>query len=260
MDWSWYAAWGVLVAVLLSAPLVAARLRELKLSQAGLGHAAQLTDEYMLAHMTRVLGALGYRVQRAQEADPDLDLILVDGLGQRSGVFLRHWRTAVDEQTVQKVAQAGMRLGKSAPLIVTIDRYTQKARDAAAISGVVLWGLADLTRALHKVRQTAMGYPDLPARPGVPGAEASAPRIARVRPQSQPAPVAEGEEMERSRLALRVITGYDRAVKAKQRARRHDDDPPRCPRCGKIMVLRQGKTGEYWSCPNFPRCLGSRAK
>ena len=256
-----YALLGVLVATLLCAPLIAAHLRELRLSQAGLGHAAQLTDEHMLAHMTRVLSALGYRVRRPTEAEQAFDLILLDGLGTRRGVFLRRWRTAVDDSIVRSVAEAGTRLGKAAPMIVTIDRYTQKSRDAARATGVVLWGLADLSRAIHKVRQSAVAYPDLPPWPGLPSTEPAEPftmpRLERTRPR----PRSEEAAMEQSRRALSVITGYDRAVRKRQRARREDDDgAPRCPRCGKVMIIRQGKSGEYWSCPKFPRCLGSRTK
>lgn len=266
MDIGLYALLGILAAILVGAPLVAGRLRELQLSQAGLGHATQLTDEQMLAHMTRVLSALGYRVQRSTEAEPEFDLILVDGLGHKSGVSLHRWRASVDDSMVAAVAEAGRRLGKAAPMIVSIDRYTQKARETAKATGVVLWGVADLTRAIHKVRQTAVAYPDLPPRPGLPGAKPVAlvamPRLVRKQPTSRSKPPSEEDEVEQSRRALSVITGYDRAVRKRQRARRRedDDDAPRCPRCGKLMVLRQGKNGEYWSCPSFPRCLGSRAK
>jgi predicted RNA-binding Zn-ribbon protein involved in translation (DUF1610 family) len=38
---------------------------------------------------------------------------------------------------------------------------------------------------------------------------------------------------------------------------------PPCPRCGAPMVLRQAKRGarkgeEFWGCPNFPKCRGTR--
>ena len=36
--------------------------------------------------------------------------------------------------------------------------------------------------------------------------------------------------------------------------------PPICPvaGCGKEMVLRNGRHGEFWGCPRFPRCRGTR--
>ena len=29
---------------------------------------------------------------------------------------------------------------------------------------------------------------------------------------------------------------------------------PTCPSCGTKMVAREGKRGNFWSCPTFPRC------
>jgi restriction system protein len=39
---------------------------------------------------------------------------------------------------------------------------------------------------------------------------------------------------------------------------------PSCPTCGKPMVLRRAKTGkhvgqEFWGCPAFPQCRGTRS-
>ena len=33
---------------------------------------------------------------------------------------------------------------------------------------------------------------------------------------------------------------------------------PACPRCGAMMVQRDGRYGEFWGCPGFPRCHGTR--
>lgn len=40
-------------------------------------------------------------------------------------------------------------------------------------------------------------------------------------------------------------------------------DRPTCPRCGKTMVLRRARSGknvgqEFWGCPGFPQCRGTR--
>lgn len=32
---------------------------------------------------------------------------------------------------------------------------------------------------------------------------------------------------------------------------------PNCPRCGRTMVLREGRRGRFWSCTGFPACRGS---
>jgi restriction system protein len=40
--------------------------------------------------------------------------------------------------------------------------------------------------------------------------------------------------------------------------------PPSCPTCGKSMVSRTARRGrnagsQFWGCPSYPSCLGSRA-
>lgn len=32
---------------------------------------------------------------------------------------------------------------------------------------------------------------------------------------------------------------------------------PYCPKCGALMVLKEGKRGKFWSCSRFPECRGS---
>lgn len=32
------------------------------------------------------------------------------------------------------------------------------------------------------------------------------------------------------------------------------DSPPRCARCGRIMIERKGRFGAFWGCPNYPTC------
>lgn len=37
-----------------------------------------------------------------------------------------------------------------------------------------------------------------------------------------------------------------------------NEDAPSCPKCGGIMRVRYGKTGEFWGCVNYPACKGTR--
>lgn len=37
-----------------------------------------------------------------------------------------------------------------------------------------------------------------------------------------------------------------------------NEDAPSCPKCGGIMRVRHGKTGEFWGCVNYPACKGAR--
>jgi four helix bundle suffix protein len=46
-------------------------------------------------------------------------------------------------------------------------------------------------------------------------------------------------------------------------ADRSDQQPPRCPRCGKPMRLRTARQGKnagsrFWGCPGYPECRGTR--
>jgi hypothetical protein len=148
MNWQTYVLLGVLAGLVLGFPLLARRMREYRLSQAGLDNLTQMLDEDMLMHMARLLGALGYRVYRPTWEDAGFELVLVDGLGQKRGVLVAHWRNAVDVPVVQQAVAAAARLGGTAPMIVTVEYYTWKARAEAAEAGVILWTLRELTQAI----------------------------------------------------------------------------------------------------------------
>ena len=48
-------------------------------------------------------------------------------------------------------------------------------------------------------------------------------------------------------------------VEEKRNQRRAvDEDAPPCPKCGGVMRLRHGKTGDFWGCTNYPACRGTR--
>lgn len=40
---------------------------------------------------------------------------------------------------------------------------------------------------------------------------------------------------------------------------RKSADAPHCPECRGPMVKRTGPHGEFWGCPRFPTCRGSRS-
>lgn len=248
-DWRLFVVLGALIALGIGAPLVAARLREYRLSLAGLDDLDQMTDESMVAHMTRLFAALGYRVQRPDAQEAAFDLVLSDGLGQRRGVLLRHWRRQVDERMVEEAAAESRKLGIASPMVVTVMRYTWKARQTANESGTILWSLKELTEAIGQVKDTAVAFPDLPAAlsvvtdvtatgegagPFVKPAEEAPPKPV-VKPRRRPERIRRGQTWDSSEV-------------------------PKCPRCSRRMVVRRGADGDYWGCPAFPRCLGTRTK
>lgn len=254
MGWQGYALIGVLVALGLAAPVIAQAARESRLHRAGLDKLEQMTLEDMIVHMGRLCGALGYRVFRPVQQDCGFDLILVDGLGQRRGVVVRHYNRLVDDTVLADVNEAARNLDSAAPMLVSVNGYTYKAREAAAKSGAILWSLAELTAAIGRVRQSAIAYPDLPSISTLTwqmqGQSAGAAKAGR---QAEP------EEQVRQ-TAIEV-----RPKKRPQRHRKGEgwsDDPviPKCPRCGRKMVVRRGAEGDYWGCPIFPRCLGTRPR
>lgn len=42
------------------------------------------------------------------------------------------------------------------------------------------------------------------------------------------------------------------------RERRVKMSTPSCPQCGREMLRRSGKYGEFWGCPSYPACRGTR--
>lgn len=273
MEWEFYGLLGVLAAVGISSPLITARIREVQLSRAGLKNLHEMTDEDMILHLTRLFGALGYRVQRPAPEEDGFDLVLSDGLGQRRGVLARHWRRPVDEEVVRRASAAAAGLGRATPMVVTVSYVSYRARLAAARDQVILWSLPDLARAIGQVREAAaMEYPDLPApmsAEGLTEPEAGASAMValfgaagRAVPGRKPVPAGRpvpAKPAEKPALHT-VPTQRKRPGRLRPGERWDPDEVPRCPRCGKRMVVRKSTSGEYWGCPNFPRCLGTKQK
>lgn len=163
-EWQWYALFGLFAALAIGFPILNARLRDLRLSEAGLERTEAWTDDDMLSHMARIFGALGYKVQLPDDEAAAFDLILVDGLGHQRGVLLRTWREVITDQLVREVDTAGKELGSASPMLITVERYTYRAELLAKELGVVLWDLSDLAKAMGQVRRLAVAYPDLPGR------------------------------------------------------------------------------------------------
>lgn len=258
MDWGWYVLLGVLLALAGAAPTVLRRLREFRLSRAGLSNVAEMTDQTMVEHMARLFGALGYRVFRTAQESSTFDLLLADGLGQKRGVLIRRWRQLVDADAVALVAEKAELLGNAAPMVVTVEGYTWAARQAAVKSGVILWSLPELTEAIGRVRQSAIAYPELP--------ELSEQAFSR---ETAPQPADGAKPSDALAMLMQPLPGAEPKRRKRPERMRPGDrggsawDPtsvPKCPRCGKKMVVRRSVDGEYWGCPNFPRCLGTRPK
>lgn len=254
MDWPGYVLVGMGVTLALAAPVLTQAMREQQWSRAGLSNVAQMTDEEMLLHMARLCAALGYRVYRAPESEPAFDLILTDGLGQRRGLVVRHWRMRVDAPEVEAAAEAAGHIANAEPMLVSVAGYTYKAREAARRTGAILWSLAELTEAIGRVRQSSMAYPEPPVIHA--GAQAAGQEVAvPLRSVLQP-PVTEKE------VPPPVVTPRKRHRPERVRPGDWQEPgvPPKCPRCNRRMVVRRNADGEYWGCPMFPRCLGTRPK
>jgi hypothetical protein len=303
LSWLTWTLLGFLSGIGVGLPILSRRLREYRLSQAGLDKLGHMTDEDMLRHMGRLLGALGYRVFRPTWEDAGFQLVLIDGLGQKRGVLLSHWRRAVDEPVVQQAVEAAERLESTAPMIVTVEYYTFKAREAADKAGVILWSVPELTQAIGRVKQAAVAYPEIPAirsaamaraEAAIAGlAEASGPEEALATltepltaptgrtgsfpaGPAQPRPARGPDLWSESLVPDEPEPGSERGTRKaawwKPRARTQAagsrdlsslppaDEVPKCPRCSQKMVMRKSSKGEYWGCPNFPKCLGSRPK
>lgn len=249
MHWYMWAAAGLLLALAISAPFTARRLRELKLNRAGLGDAALMTDDAMRLHMVRLFGAMGYRVFRpSPEQQSGFDLVLLDGLGQKRGVLLSEWRRPVDESVVSKAAAAAEALGGATSMIVTIEYYTYKARREAERTGTILWSLGDLTRAIGQVQRAAAGDDQL--QPPEPQAQA---RRSQQALELLMEPAASREAVQESPWGTARSTPGEGSGWLSLA----EGGAPKCPRCGKKMLIKRSSRGSYWGCRAFPRCLGT---
>ncbi|HLO02187.1 MAG TPA: restriction endonuclease [Symbiobacteriaceae bacterium] len=248
MAWYWWTLFGALIGSLIGIPILNQRILLLKLNRAGLDDPARMTDPEMATHMSRLFHAMGYLVDRPEPEASAFDLILRDGLGQQRGVLLRHWRNPVDESVVAGALAAAVELEKGAPMIVTVRYFSWQARRLAQANGAILWTLTDLTKAIGRLQQAS---------------EASAV------PQSEPEVAAALTD------PLAVLTGatgdltepVEGAVDwPEPETEEHDHrwtentrgmPVPRCPRCGRRMIIRRQHGKRYWGCPAYPRCIGT---
>lgn len=255
MSWHGYVAFGVAAALAIAAPALVQHLREVRLSKAGLDHAKALTADDMIQHVARICWALGYRVFRPRGEQPELDLILTDGLGHTRGVLTRSWRQRLDGPAVEAAAAAARAMHLDSALLVSVKGFTPQARAAAERLGATLWGLPELTDALDRIRDGAIAYPDPPAVNPAPDEETD--RTPEGRPTAEEAPPVIPPALQNPRIAPKTRRRPQRLRPGEAWS---PDDVPRCPRCGRKMVIRNGKEGEYWGCPIFPRCLGTRSR
>jgi len=267
--WQWYGILGVVAAFLIALPIMADRLRDLDLNKAGLGNIRTMTDEDMLLHMSRLLGALGYKVKRADEDDPTIDLVIVDGLGQSRAVYVRQWRKVIDEPVIHQVAEAAQALGPGAPMVITVERFTYKARQAGAAAGVILWSLSELASAIGTVRNNSVNYPGLPSRREselLAVFEETMPSPAN--PQTGKSDLEESpEELEptapteaAAASSIPPPASRRRPVRMRKGQTWSSGETPTCPRCGRPMEIKTTPKGEHWACQTFPRCLGTRSR
>lgn len=247
MDWYGWSLFGALIGGLIGIPVLNQRILLLRLNRAGLDDPTRMTDQEMATHMGRLFHALGYHVERPQEPDSPFDLILLDGLGQRRGVLLRHWRNPVDEQVVAIALAAAAELERGAPMIVTVRYFTWQARRLAEAKGAILWTLTDLTKAIGRLKQAATL--------AAPAKEPEAEQRSRAEALAVLAPAA-GSDPEPVEGAV-DWPGLERQQGSHWTENQRGMPVPHCPRCGRRMIIRRQHGKRYWGCPAYPRCIGT---
>lgn len=254
MAWYWWTLFGALIGSLIGIPVLNQRILLLRLNRAGLDDPTRMTDPEMATHMSRLFHAMGYRIYRPEPEASAFDLILHDGLGQQRGVLLRHWRNPVDESIVAEALAAAQELEKGAPMIVTVRYFTWQARHLAQANGAILWTLTDLTRAIGRLKEASEASTTVQSHPeAVQAAEDPLALLA------QPID-ASGAQAASGALAEPVEGAVDwpEPSEGQRWAENMRGMPvPRCPRCGRRMVIRRQNGKRYWGCPAYPRCIGT---
>lgn len=246
MAWYWWTLFGALIGSLIGIPVLNQRILLVRLNRAGLDDPTRMTDPELATHMSRLFHAMGYRIYRPEPEASAFDLILHDGLGQQRGVLLRHWRIPVDESIVAGALAAAKELEKGAPMIVTVRYFTWQARRLAEANGAILWTLTDLTKAIGRLKQASEAS----------SAPASQPEAAATTDPLSILTEAAGEATEPVEGAVdwpEPEEGRDHRWTENMRGM----PVPRCPRCGRRMIIRRQHGKRYWGCPAYPRCIGT---
>lgn len=249
MAWYWWTLFGALIGSLIGIPVLNQRILLLRLNRAGLDDPTRMTDPEMATHMSRLFHAMGYRVYHPEPEASAFDLILYDGLGQQRGVLLRHWRNPVDESIVEGALAEAKELEKGAPMIVTVRYFTWQARRLAAANGAILWTLTDLTKAIGRLKEASDAATTPQSQP-----EAAAATEDPLAVLTQPV---QGALAEPTEPVEGAVDWPDEERRGRWAENTRGMPVPRCPRCGRRMVIRRANGKRYWGCPAYPRCIGT---
>lgn len=197
------------------------RRRELVDRQRGLDTLREMTWREFETLVGEAYRRQGYAVEETGGGGPDggVDLILRRG-GETVLVQCKHWKQKkVSSPTVRELRGAVARDRATRGIFVTLDDFTEDARaEALGQPPLELVNGAALLLLIQGVQQGAQA----PTSQAVPTAAA--------------APVVEAAA---------------------------PDAPPTCPACARSMQKKRAKRGpnsgsEFWGCPAFPDCRGTR--
>ncbi len=68
-------------------------------------------------------------------------------------------------------------------------------------------------------------------------------------------------QIEAQGRAFEEVGGFSERLMARRievRDRQRSSDAPECPQCGKPLRRRKSAKGDFWGCPAFPECKGTR--
>jgi hypothetical protein len=231
MEWAAQASAGLGLALVSCLPLIAMRYQEYQLAKIGLDLPEHVTVDELNRYMRRLFRAMGYRIEAPPAEGFPFDLILIDSLNQRRGVLLHQWQHRLTKPTLQALLAEAERVHLLPPIILTIGGAAVGTSRLADKAGAEIWTLKQIRDAVKRVHEVVL--------------------VPVVRPLLTPETAL---EILVSGDPLPVRPQYRSVLKAINPWR--NVDPPRCPRCGKKMLMRKDARREYWSCMTFPRCLG----
>lgn len=211
---------GVILGVYASIVIAINRKRTERLKRSGIAEIDKMNWREFEIYLGHLFRMHGYNAEVTQAAgDYGADLVIKKD-SNKIVVQAKHYAKNVGLKAVQEIRTAMDHYGASAAWVVTNRDYTQQAYTLAKSNGVRLVNREQLIEMILAVNPNQSNGSKSPAR-------------------VEPAPA--------------------QVTVAPVAATIEEPDDLECPKCGYLLIKRNGKRGEFYGCSNFPKCRHTRA-